>query len=257
MGRCSSQRAAPCRSPAPGRRFAGCAGVRTPSTARAAVRRRIWLHILASLPASIRRIRTRIGWPRAFAKLASSSSAAGSSTGVASRSSARELSGGQQAAGSGGGCERLRFEVADIVYRRLTISMPKPTRPIERMRAIRDSRLLDASAAAHPSHLFASAPPRRLDGADVDLLHRHHRLEGASVFFGFMLVCSLCAIRADAAVSRRMHRANSPSGVVRRGSWLSAQAFFQRSRARCPGIRSPRSETALMRCPSPRAAGRA
>ena len=180
-----------------------------------------------------------------------------SSTGAASRSSARELSGGQQAAGSGGGCERLRFEVADIVYRRLTISMPKPTRPIERMRAIRDSRLLDASAAAHPSHLFASAPPRRLDGADVDLLHRHHRLEGASVFFGFMLVCSLCAIRADAAVSRRMHRANSPSGVVRRGSWLSAQAFFQRSRARCPGIRSPRSETALMRCPSPRAAGRA
>jgi len=23
-----------------------------------------------------------------------------------------------------------------------------------------------------------SAPPRRLDGRDVDLLHRHHRLEG-------------------------------------------------------------------------------
>jgi hypothetical protein len=23
-----------------------------------------------------------------------------------------------------------------------------------------------------------SAPPRRLDGGDVDLLHRHHRLEG-------------------------------------------------------------------------------
>jgi hypothetical protein len=26
--------------------------------------------------------------------------------------------------------------------------------------------------------VFASASPRGLDGGDVDLLHRHHRLEG-------------------------------------------------------------------------------
>jgi hypothetical protein len=26
--------------------------------------------------------------------------------------------------------------------------------------------------------VFTSAPPRCLDGGDVDLLHRHHRLEG-------------------------------------------------------------------------------
>jgi len=26
---------------------------------------------------------------------------------------------------------------------------------------------------------FTSASPRRLDGGDADLLHRHHRLEGA------------------------------------------------------------------------------
>ncbi len=25
---------------------------------------------------------------------------------------------------------------------------------------------------------FTSSPPRRLDGGDIDLLHRHHRLEG-------------------------------------------------------------------------------
>jgi hypothetical protein len=27
--------------------------------------------------------------------------------------------------------------------------------------------------------VFTSAPPRSLDGGDVDLLHLHHRLEGA------------------------------------------------------------------------------
>jgi hypothetical protein len=27
--------------------------------------------------------------------------------------------------------------------------------------------------------MFTSASPRRLDGGDVDLLHRHHRLERA------------------------------------------------------------------------------
>jgi hypothetical protein len=36
------------------------------------------------------------------------------------------------------------------------------------------------SPAASPADRWcgASAPPRCLDGGDVDLLHRHHRLEG-------------------------------------------------------------------------------
>ena len=65
----------------------------------------MWLHIRASLRASIRRMRTRTGWPRAFAKVASSLSAAGSSTGAASGWRACGLSGGQQAAESVRGTE--------------------------------------------------------------------------------------------------------------------------------------------------------
>jgi hypothetical protein len=86
----------------------------------------MWLHIRASFFASIRRIRTRIGWAIAFAKAANSSSAAGPSTAVARRSTGCS-SGGQQAAVSGSRALTSEMVLLFIVNRRLTIAQPSET----------------------------------------------------------------------------------------------------------------------------------
>ena len=52
-------------------------------------------------------------------------------------------------------------------------------RPLETVEAARQVPWWDSRAAQMAQPVVStSAPPRCLDGGDVDLLHRHHRLEG-------------------------------------------------------------------------------
>src|SRR5262245_38801383 len=65
-------------------------------------------------------------------------------------------------------------------------SVPKSKRPSSRDSSFRGVSC-DITHSSDEMNDRASAPPRGLDGGDVDLLHRHHRLERT-----LCLVASCC-----------------------------------------------------------------
>ena len=73
--------------------------------------------------------------------------------------------------GEGSSGLALRFDRAVAALRAYVIAgLPR--------RLVISPRYLAPGEAAPPGCVSPSAPPRCLDGGDVDLLHRHHRLEG-------------------------------------------------------------------------------